>query len=52
MEKASLAYMDLLEGTDQPVAGSTCKSLENQLCCSVDDVITVPSNQSDVSVLD
>lgn len=28
MDQASVVYMDLLEGTDQPAAGSTCKSLD------------------------
>ncbi|XP_061570605.1 caprin-2 [Cololabis saira] len=31
MEKASLVYMDLLEGADKPVAGSTYKSLKQEL---------------------
>ncbi|KAM6895270.1 caprin-2 [Xenentodon cancila] len=31
MEKASLVYMDLVEGTDKPVAGSTYKMLKQEL---------------------
>ena len=27
MEQAALVYMDLLEGNDKPVAGSTCKGI-------------------------
>ncbi|KAM9497186.1 caprin-2 isoform 2-T2 [Clarias gariepinus] len=36
MEKASFVYLDLLDGTDEPVAGSTYKSLREKLLRLVD----------------
>ncbi|KAM6961957.1 caprin-2 isoform 2-T2 [Tautogolabrus adspersus] len=49
MERAALAYVDLLEGNDKPVAGSTFKLLKEELTkllnCKYFSVLPLPPNK-------